>query len=317
MYCEKCHTKLEKKATVCKQCGKKTNARKKSSFWGSFSYGEQLDSQYIKAYIGKNYKWFKNSFSIPGALFGPLYCLYRKQWKIGIPNMILLILINLYIPESLSTLLRLIINMIIAFSFNQLYIKDIQKSIEMIKKQNPNTTEEEINKICKKEGKPLNIMMITSIALLYFFLIVIIQNKDIIKLTQTKNTTLTNNHLTYKVPNNIIIKTNYTNYQHLIHKKENDSCYITVSNQLDSKTEKEYLMDIINNKYFDKHSHIKEIEVNEIKWHHVEITSMNQMDIYVTKKEDTNQIYELSFLSRTNYSCKEDIDIILESASWN
>lgn len=111
-----------------------------------------IEETLLNAYIGVNVEKIKDgSFSWSAFLFGIEYTLYRKMWLLSIIWFVGLIIIAMFLP-SFSNIISFIINFVIALQFKDWYINHAVEKIKKIKLDNPNASEEELIKICRKKG---------------------------------------------------------------------------------------------------------------------------------------------------------------------
>ena len=144
---------------------------------------EREENPFEIAFIGKRENYFQEPFSIPSAIFGPFYFLYRKDWTLTVIIMICYFASHIYmlynsITEDIGLLFRLILNIIYGFLFNSHYLTLVKKKVEWIKETNPNDTEKELLEKCKKQGGTLPIGFVILAVILYII--------GIILLNQTK-----------------------------------------------------------------------------------------------------------------------------------
>ena len=135
---------------------------------------------YRIAFIGERKKIFDLPFSIPSAIFGPFYFLYRKDWSLSIVLLICYFASHVYmiqnsITDDIGLFLRLIINIIYAFLFNNRYLSLVDKKIDYIKKTNPKKTKAELIEECKRQGRTLNIFVVLIVIILYVAGIVLLR----------------------------------------------------------------------------------------------------------------------------------------------
>lgn len=270
------------------------------------------DEDYIKAYIGKtDSKWFNQQFSIPEAILGPFYYLYRKQFPQAIILIILYIASYRYMGDN-SLFIRFGINIILAFIFNKNYLKEVNRRVNIIKKQNQNATSDELLEKCKRQGGTLTAVQVLAAMAIYFITIIVITTIKSPEIEQVHVEKIDNGIITYTIPEGMITKTYYNNYQHFIKTTDNGSCTLTVTNDYTTKEEDIFVKEQVN-EYFSeyKQSNIEEMEINQLKWKYIILTKDNiTRNIYVLK--DKNTIYEISF-SEENDACANDRNIILNS----
>lgn len=109
----------------------------------------------VDIFIGQNANKIKNSkFSIWAFLFGVMYVLYRKMYKLfailfGISLITSLIFVFLKL-NIFSLIVGGIISIFLGIKFNDLYLKYVSNEINKIRSSN--NDDQEINNICKKKG---------------------------------------------------------------------------------------------------------------------------------------------------------------------
>ena len=114
--------------------------------------GSPIDDALLDAYIGVNVEKLKGgSFSWSAILFGIEYTLYRKMWFLSVIWFVGLVIIAMFLP-SFSTIISFIVNFVIALQFKDWYVNHAKEKIKKIKLDNPNASEEELLKICRKKG---------------------------------------------------------------------------------------------------------------------------------------------------------------------
>lgn len=159
MYCKKCGSNLQNDAELCQNCGEKV----------IYEDYEQNDNNYINdeelidAYIGKNANKIKNKrFSFSTFFFGVVYFFYRKM-ELGLVWFALNIITNYKFGDlanelsgSCLAIIFLIPNIVFAFMFKNLYMNQVKKDVDLIKKTNAGKTRDELIKLCKKKGGTSN-----------------------------------------------------------------------------------------------------------------------------------------------------------------
>ncbi len=272
------------------------------------------DQDYIDAYIG-NKAFFNIPFSIPAVLLGPFYFLYRKMFSTGIILIILYVASYIYLNENLGLMLRLLMNIFLAFTFNKKYIEDAEKKVQIIKNQNASSTE--LLEICKKKGKPLSLGILFVIIILYFTTIAALlvnDPKTKEELTNIKETYSVGN-LQYKIPKGIEEADEYTNYQYFKDKNDKGTCFISIYLQNTNMSEKEFIVAESTSYNLFKQSDITPIEINKYKWSTRTFDGTEQKtQMFVIKKEN-NKLYELNFDEQpaSSDACSEVKDYILNN----
>lgn len=352
MLCPECHTELDKNERYCKNCGKeqkkkrriskkklssintskiiKKNKKKKEekeiknknhpkddSIVLTTSSNEDL----INAYIGPNADWLKNqNFSILTAFFGPFYLLCRKLWLQALILIVIYIFSHLYLQENIGMLLRVILNILTAAKFKDIYKKEVKNRVEYIEKQNKGKSSEEIMDICKIQGGLLPLIIVIMVFVFYVISIGILLNQERYTAEPEKEETTrrTINEMNYEITKTMIQKDAYLNYQYYVDHKEHGACYTMISSTKTTETTKEYLLDVtsIYDTYVEKE--IKEFALFGKNGHFFTMTTgTTKKEIYVVKHND--RIYEIKW-EDTNYkkeNCKEDKEFLINSISWN
>ena len=112
----------------------------------------ELNEKMLMAYIGNNYdKIINNKFSICSFFLNWIYVAYRKFYSL-LAILIGVIMIIIFLPDSLFTIIALVTNIILGLFFNKWYVLYAKKRTNKIKQDNANATEAELISICKKKG---------------------------------------------------------------------------------------------------------------------------------------------------------------------
>jgi len=129
----------------------------------------------LNAYIGKNIdKLTNNKFSWCCFFFGPFYTLYRKMWKFTFIWFLIVILINFLLHETgiINSFIGLIVNIIAAIIFKERYLVKANNMIKKVKIKYPNSSIDDLAKICKKCGGtsavPIILLIIMLLAVLVY-----------------------------------------------------------------------------------------------------------------------------------------------------
>ena len=163
MYCRKCGNKLGNGERFCTRCGTKVEENAINNTPQMFMYNDInkninnsiSDGELIRAYIGsKENKMYykaisKKGFNIWAYLFGGLYYAYRKLFIASL----IIITINILIIYVLKlNYLLAFVNILYASLFYKIYGSHIEKQVDKIKKENPNSTGDELIRKCSKKG---------------------------------------------------------------------------------------------------------------------------------------------------------------------
>lgn len=163
MYCRKCGNKLGNGERFCTRCGTKVEENTINNTPQMFMYNDInkninnsiSDGELIRAYIGsKESKMYykaisKKGFNIWAYLFGGLYYAYRKLF---IASLIIIIINILIIYVLKLNYLLAFVNILYASLFYKIYGSHIEKQVDKIKKENPNSTGDELIRKCSKKG---------------------------------------------------------------------------------------------------------------------------------------------------------------------
>ena len=123
-------------------------------------------------YVGKNYvKISTKKFSLPALIFNLFYLLYRKRYLLAISGMSLMALLTLlsrYFPivRIITGIIAIVISLVLAFTFNQYYIKVVNKKLQKLQKKSQELNSEEFLKLCQRKGGT-NIILTILIGLLF------------------------------------------------------------------------------------------------------------------------------------------------------
>lgn len=142
----------------------------------SQSYSNNVDSigedDLIKAYINnRNFNYNAKTLSIQGLIFGPFYLLYKKMWLHAILFFIIYILLISILNEELIFVSTLIVNIIIAVKFHELYLKEARRNVQSILNNQHDKTSQEIRLMCINAGQPLETK---TMAIITFIILTII-----------------------------------------------------------------------------------------------------------------------------------------------
>lgn len=314
MICTKCKNELEEDAKYCNKCGQKINSNKN---WG-FSYNKEIkNDEYLNAYLGDDISLFEKKISIFAILLGPFYLLYRKLFAQSFIILVIYILSYQYLPPDIGIIFRVCFNLYLGINFNNYYLEEVKTNIKRIKKKNQELSKEELLLKLKQASPTTNIGLIILIILLYFIILALLQSKGIKTMDKATKDSIENNHLSYFIPKEAEIKTNYNNYQHFSYEDNKKKCYITIYSQYMTKNEEEYLADISNNHNKYRQSDIKEVEINKVIWLQRSFEKTNAyQDFYLMKYKDDNRLYEMRFDSSEKDACNEIKSIIIKSISY-
>lgn len=124
-----------------------------SFFDGEKDLNNSINNDLLRSFIGKNYdKITTKPFNFAGFFFTTGYMFYRKMFLYGILWFIInLIIINL-IEQSKQFFVTLILNIVVGFFVNKLYLYYANKKISKIKLKNSQKEFNELKEICASKG---------------------------------------------------------------------------------------------------------------------------------------------------------------------
>lgn len=130
--------------------GQVNNQNSFNGFQNMNNNGNYGNDELLRSFIGNNYdKITKNVFNVPGFFFSTFYLFYRKMFLYGI----LLFLINLFFLNVLkSYFLVLVVNVLVGFFVNKLYLYYANKEIEKLKVKYPGISNNELKIYCINKG---------------------------------------------------------------------------------------------------------------------------------------------------------------------
>lgn len=114
---------------------------------------QNLEEKMECAYIGKNYDKIKNNkFNFSAWFFSFFYILYRKMYIQGSLLFLGISGLSFFLSSEVSTILVSALLILIGFMFNGIYMNYVKKQVNLIRKNNPNCSEEKLIDICKSKG---------------------------------------------------------------------------------------------------------------------------------------------------------------------
>lgn len=332
MYCFRCGSKVRENEKYCPHCGADVLEELKRYSYPEFERKEEIptpthNDQYeysikysfqdtedlVKAYVGKNYDKIKNTkFSIPTLLLGPLYFFYRKMYPYG-----LLWIFTIIVFGTLLSPLSIILPIIFATLFAQLYLNDVKRKVNNIKLQNKTTDKETLYNTCKKKGGVNITLPILIVILGIVILSFIIELPDLTKEKPLdKKQEYSIGSLSYTIPKGYI-KSEYETEDYKSYSYIDDDKYCHIS--LDAydyttlyNNAEEYLKDSIYRSETDTVSEVETLLLNGTEWKTMSVSSEYEVENYYTYK-DGNTYYKIKTSDDIDKPCQEDYQKILNS----
>lgn len=289
------------------------------------------------AFVGFKYEKFcKDKFNIWALIFAEFYLLYRRMTTLGL--MFLLLRGASFIISK--PLYSIIINIILAFTFNKLYLYHAKRKILSIEKRNKNATYEVLRELSLSAGgtKASNAVAALSVSIIIAIITVIsisisggalngkLPNINILvllgknpefkgELSYEDNINI-NNYYEIEMPNeiassattgnNIIggIKTNPNDNYSNCHYKFNALKGYSDSKNLASQMAK----------YYHATNKPEELQINSITWYHITYENTGIVNAYLTSRNKRVYIYEFREEQNANStSCAEYNNSIINS----
>ncbi|MBQ8891539.1 MAG: DUF2628 domain-containing protein [Bacilli bacterium] len=134
---------------------------------------DNINDNSLKKFIGKNYdKISTNWFNIFGFLFTNFYMYYRKMYLYGIFVFIIQIMLFIFLRDYYY--ITFVINLLVGFLINKVYIIYAKRKVNRIKNKNQDKTIVEINEICESKGGTSFISLFIGILLELIIVLIIV-----------------------------------------------------------------------------------------------------------------------------------------------
>lgn len=177
MRCPNCNSLIADEINFCNYCGEnlhKENTTNNTVVNNIPTFTTNVKEEYLSAYIGKNYDTIKQKgFNVYAFFLTHYYLLYRKQSKyfwilVGISFFTLFL-------GGIGSIVSFIIPIFAGIKFNEMYIQEAEKDIQLIVNTNKAKTEEEIIELCKQKGgtSPVGPAILFTIQTIFIITIVI------------------------------------------------------------------------------------------------------------------------------------------------
>lgn len=184
MICSKCGIENNNGEKLCKVCAGELVSRTENvqNNYNQSQYNNVEiinNDELVKSYIGKNADKIINmkGGSIWVFLVGPWYLIYRKMYLLGIVWLAISMFIKL--PSA-------IINIVLAFLFKPLYLKQVNKKVDQIRKENSSKDFNELKSICANKGGIDK--WVAAVFIIVFAIIYLILNYDNYSPVECKST---------------------------------------------------------------------------------------------------------------------------------
>lgn len=323
MYCPRCGSKYEDGEKFCKYCGEPLENQINEKY--DIPQPEKITDETLeKCFVGPNYDKIKSEkFSFPAFFFGAYYLLYRKMWLYALLYFTVIILINIFV-EKYVLILIFGISILIGTLFNKIYMKHTKRKIEKIKVKNSDKTQEELLRICKKEGgnSPFTVVIIIFVFIIIFGVILTIFSvKGFSELFKTDTNHLIKDNfqvdeLSYETPEGYELS-KYSSETSKSYKTDTDDkyCRFSVSSHgtYSYKTEEEYLKKTIYISIDDKVSDIQTVTINNRDWKLITVED-DYETTYTYAILYKDKIYEVEYeIKKDENDCSTDYEQFLNT----
>ena len=291
----------------------------------------------LMAFVGFKYEKFcKEKFNVCALIFAEYYLFYRRMTTLAL--MFLLIRSACFILSK--PLYSIVINIILAFSFNKLYLYHAKRKILSLEKRNKNATYEALRNLTLSAGgtKPSSAVFALSANVIISIITIVVMsisggtlngklpNINILvllgknpefkgELPYEENINI-NNYYEIQMPseisssattdNNIIggIKTNpndnYSNCHYKFNALKGYNDPKNLANQMA--------------KYYNSPNKPEELQINSITWYHITYENTGTVNAYLTSRNKRVYIYEFREEQNANStSCEEYNNSIINS----
>ena len=290
MKCPNCKATIDDNSKFCDYCGKKIEENTNKP---SIKKDEITIEEYYRHYIGDNYYNFKNKFNIFALIFGGLYIFYRKQYLFGALFIIITILSILFSP-----IIAIILHLLLGLTFNQNYLRYINKKSRQIKMKNLDKSKEEILRMCSERGGTSFLSAMFSVIVVLVIVIIILniggtnlkgnKGKTIIKVSNNKIS-----NLIFEVPSKFE-PSNYNTdtYRSYTYNEDKNYCRIKIETRKDNKkyaSIEEFITNNIPSNKTDTVTAPENITINKQLWKRIMVKNSAKTITYYTTKY--NELY--------------------------
>ena len=279
------------------------------------------DEKYIEAFVGPNYQIIKNvKFSIGSLFFGGFYILYRKMYLLALLYFFLTIASTFLLGEAAS-FINMIINLILAFKFNDLYLAHAERKVEQIKQSNFDKTSTELLVECRKKGgvslaKTIAIIIIISIAIPLISLIgfALIIKDNVSTNPSPEEYSYQIKDLSYNRQPNLLPLTTTDEYASFYYNNGTANCNLDIKTIYTTETTDEYLTNTYN---ITAPKSISTYQTQNILWKNISTNnSANEISVYATKKDDTIYTIKLFNTPEDHPTCTRVLNNVLNSSKF-
>lgn len=291
----------------------------------------------LMTFVGFKYETFcKKKFSFEALVLAEYYLFYRRMNALAIVILLLRTTIFIFI----NPLLSFILNIILALTFNQLYLNYAKYKIDKMIRTNENITYEKLRELVLNAGevKPSSAICAFIInALVSLIAIIIINIAEITtgpfsnfnifallgknpkfdgEIQYEKNTNI-NKYYEIIIPNDI--KNDHSNNTNGIIKTNPNSAFSNCNytfNILKNYTDAKDLANQMS-KYYNTTKPI-ELQINSITWYYVKYKSTDSVNIYLTSRNKKVYMYKFTSEKDSNLTtCNSYNESILNSIFYH
>ena len=213
---------------------------------------------------------------------------------LGLILQIFIFYILITMESSVGTAIHLIINIIIACKFREIYLNYVNKQVQNIKAKNPDKSTTELINICKYKGGTKEFKTIIILGIILYALFEFISNNSDYT---NKNTNIINNNsekqidlYKYEIPNDLTEEETSSNYHSYSYSYYNnlESCKFLITYGYSDSSSANFLLQ--EKKYYPEYnsSNIQIKEKNNLRWYYQNLVSTN------------NKIYMYAYQDYTN-----------------
>lgn len=281
---------------------------------------QNSEEKMIAAYIGNNYeKITTKKFNFAAWFFNIGYLFYRKMYIQGIILYLIMGVIIAISNETIFTCIFVFADIVFGFIFKRWYMNNVKKQIKLIRKNNPNSSEEKLIDICKNKGGTNLILSIIILIILSTITSTISSHVGMIndEIGDKENGYI----LEYTIPSSYTLVLPYANDNNtkVYYTKDSvKSCEVSIRYEDNSFYDSSY--DYLKSRYCDdlKACDIGYNDINSNIWYFMNTENYLGNKEYTYVHGDGKKMYEVVFEYKDydESSCSNDYVKILKSLKF-